>query len=321
MPQPPKLLDQLREAIRVRHYSISTEKIYVMWVRHFILFHQKRHPAEMGAAEIEAFLTWLATRRKVSASTQNQALNALVFLYKHVLHMEPGIIEGVVRAKRTRRVPVVLTRNEVRDVLSQLEGIEWLMVSLLYGSGLRLMDCMRLRIKDVDLEMLQLTIRMGKGQKDRLTMIPQNVVPLLKRQLVRVERLHACDLQLGHGETTLPASLRRKYRSAARQLGWQYLFPSTTRCIDPETGRYCRHHLHQSHVQKAVRQAIRQAGITKQATCHTFRHSFATHLLEDGYDIRTVQELLGHKDVKTTMIYTHVLNRGGRGVKSPLDAL
>ncbi len=315
----PKLLDQLRDAIRVRHYSIRTEQAYVQWARRFILFHNKRHPNEMGAAEIGAFLTDLASSQNVAPATQNQALNALVFLYKEVLGRDPGEIEGVVRAKKPERLPVVLTQAEVTAVLDQLEGRCWLMASLLYGAGLRLMDCLRLRVKDIDFDRREIRVRDGKGRKDRVTMLPERVVAPLKRHLVEVRTIHARDLGHGCGRVYLPDALERKHPAAAAEWGWQYVFPADTLSIDPRSKVMRRHHLHEGLLQRAVKEAVRAAGIVKPATCHTFRHSFATHLLEANYDIRTVQELLGHKDVRTTMIYTHVLNRGGSGVRSPLD--
>ena len=316
----PKLLDQVRTALRTRHYSIRTEEAYIGWIRRYILFHKKRHPQEMGSKEINAFLSHLAEKRGVAAATQSQALNALVFLYKHILKIDTGDFD-IIRAKKPKRLPVVLTRQEVLSVLSKLDGTRYLMASLLYGSGLRLLDCIRLRVKDVDLEMKQLTIRDGKGKKDRITMIPAQLLPLLERQRERVLALHDQDIRDGFGEAYLPNALAVKYLTAATEPGWQYMFPSRNRSIDPRSGTERRHHVHASSLQKTVKEAARQARILKPVNCHSFRHSFATHLLEDGYDIRTVQELLGHKDVKTTMIYTHVLNRGGRGVKSPLDTL
>jgi integron integrase len=301
--------------------SRSTEKSYIHWIRHFIHYHGKRHPKELGTEDVNAFLSHLATHRKVSASTQNQALCALVFLYKQVIGEEFGELEGLIRAKRRRNLPVVLTREEVQRVLSHLEGTNHLIACLLYGSGLRLMECLRLRVKDVDFGFGQIQIHDGKGRKNRVTMLPERLMDPLRRQVERVKVLHKQDLQQGHGEVDLPFALARKYPNAPKQLAWQYLLPSPTRYRDPKTGREGRWHWYPRRVQRAVKSAVRAAGIAKHATCHTFRHSFATHLLAGGYDIRTVQELLGHKDVKTTMIYTHVLNRGGRGVQSPVDAL
>lgn len=318
-PQPPRLLAQVRHAIRLKHYSLKTEKSYIHYIRDYILFHNKRHPKDMGAEEIRAYLTHLAVQQNVAASTQNVAFSALLFLYRHVLNVELPYIDGIERAKTPERVPVVFTRSEVKAVLSQLDGIHHLVASLLYGSGLRLNEGLQLRVKDIDFEYRQVTVRDGKGEKDRVTMLPGSLVIPLKQQLEKTRQLHQQDLALGYGAVYLPYALERKYPNANRAWGWQYVFPSWKRSIDPRATVVRRHHLYERSLQRAVKQAIRQAGITKHAGCHTFRHSFATHLLEDGYDIRTVQELLGHKDVKTTMIYTHVLNRGGKGVRSPLD--
>jgi integron integrase len=317
----PKLLDQVRLAIRGRHYSIRTEEAYVQWIKRFILFHDKRHPSEMGANEVGQFLSDLAVNRHVAASTQNQALSAILFLYQEVLKQEIGWVDDVVRAKKAKKLPVVLTREEVKAVLTSLSGSKWVMANLLYGSGLRLMECIRLRVKDVDFAYHHVVVRNGKGDKDRVTMLPLNVKNPLQRHLQEVKELYERDLTEGFGRVYLPYALERKYPQASREWGWQYVFPSTTRSIDPRTGIERRHHVSPLVLQRAVRAAIRKTGITKAASCHTFRHSFATHLLEAGYDIRTVQELLGHRDVNTTMIYTHVLNRGGRGVKSPADLL
>jgi integron integrase len=319
--QKPKLLDQVRQAIRMRHYSPKTEESYVHWIKRFIFFHDKRHPTEMGEKEIAQFLSSLASELHVSASTQNQALNAVLFLYRHVLCKEIGYINGVVRAKRPHRLPVVLTRQEVKSILGILDPSDWLMVVLLYGAGLRLMECLRLRVKDIDFTSNQIVIRAGKGDKDRHTMLPAAAKEPLTQHLNLVKQQHERDLDLGLGRVALPNSLDRKYPNAGKEWGWQWVFPATSHYTDRATGEKRRHHLHESVLQKAVKQAVRKAGISKPATPHTFRHSFATHLLEDGYDIRTVQELLGHRDVSTTMIYTHVLNRGGRGVNSPADRL
>ncbi len=316
---PPRLLDRLRAAIGVRHYSIRSEEAYVAWVRRFILFHHKRHPLEMGAAEINEFLTHLAVAGHVSASTQNQAFSAILFLYQKVLEVDPGRIAGVVRAVRPRRLPVVLTRPEVRAVLLRLEGTPRLVCGLLYGSGLRVLEGLRLRVKDIDFARGELTVRQGKGDKDRVTMLPAAVRPGLQRQLAGVRQLHERDLAEGFGRVALPEALARKYPNAEREWAWQYVFPAARRGVDPRDGQVRRHHLHETVIQRAVREAARRAGLTKPVTPHTFRHAFATHLLEDGHDIRTVQELLGHAQVETTMVYTHVLNRGGRGVRSPLD--
>jgi integron integrase len=315
----PRLLDQVRQAIRVRHYSPLTEKAYAGWIRRFILFHHRRHPSQMGGSEVVEFLTSLATRGRVSASTQNQAMSAILFLYRDVLGQELDWLEGVVRAKRPQRLPVVLTREEVGAVLKNLEGTRWLMAALLYGAGLRLMECLRLRVKDVDLGRGEIVVREGKGMKDRVAVLPMKVRQPLTAHLAKVRQLHALDLEKGAGCVTVPDAIERKYPNAPRELGWQWVFPATRFYHDETTGQRRRHHLHESVLQRAVRDAVLRAGIVKAAGCHTLRHSFATHLLEDGYDIRTIQELLGHRDVSTTMIYTHVLNRGGRGVRSPLD--
>jgi integron integrase len=318
-PRPPRLLDQLRAAIRARHYSRRTEKAYTTWVRRFIVFHDKRHPRELGQPEVTAYLTYLATTRKVSASTQNQALSAILFLYREVLRQDLPWLDDVVRAKRSIRVPVVLTREEVAALLSHLTGTPHLVATLLYGGGLRLLEALQLRIKDLDFATGEITVRAGKGRKDRHTMLPQRARAPLHEHLQRVKRLHDADLAAGAGHVALPDSLQLKYPGASRDWGWQWVFPATRSYRDPETAQRRRHHLHETVIQQAVRDARLRAQLTKPATSHTLRHSFATHLLESGYDIRTIQELLGHTDVATTMIYTHVLNRGGRGVKSPLD--
>jgi integron integrase len=306
-------------AVRARHYSPRTEKAYVMWVRRFVLFHAKRHPSAMGGAEVTAFLSHLASSRRVSASTQNQALSALLFLYRQVLGQELEWMEGIVRAKRPVRVPVVLTRDEVRAVLAEIHGTPWLMASLLYGAGLRLLECCRLRVKDVDFERNEITVRDGKGRKDRVTLLPARLKRHLATHLDRVRAQHERDLREGAGAVQLPYAIERKYPRAASEWAWQWVFPATRFYTDAESHVHRRHHLHESVVQRAMGEAVRAAGIAKHAGCHTLRHSFATHLLESGYDIRTIQELLGHSDVSTTMVYTHVLNRGGRGVRSPLD--
>jgi integron integrase len=319
MNQPPKkLLDLVHDTLRLKHYSIRTEQAYVNWIRRYILFHHKRHPREMGAPEIAAFLTHLATDQNVAASTQNQALSAILFLYREVLHAEVETIEAV-RAKRPKRLPTVLTRDEVMRVITALSGANRLVAQLLYGSGLRLLECLRLRAKDLDFSYNQIVVRDGKGAKDRVTVLPQNLVEPLRTHLQRVAMIHQNDLAEGYGAVYLPYALQVKYPNANREWIWQYVFPAGNRSLDPRTGLQRRHHLGASGVQRAVRKAARLAGVKKHAACHTLRHSFATHLLEAGYDIRTVQELLGHKDVKTTMIYTHVLNRGGLAVRSPLD--
>jgi integron integrase len=314
-----QLLDSLRQAVRVRHYSIRTEEAYLRWAREYILFFDKRHPAELGAKEISSFLSHLATQRKVAASTQNQALSALLFLYREVLGSPVEWVEDVERVKKPRRLPVVFTRDEARAVLAHLRGDKWLMASLLYGSGLRLMECVRLRVKDLDFARRQLVVREGKGGKDRVTILPAPLAEPLRRQLVRAKALHELDLREGFGRVHLPHALARKYPNADREWGWQYVFPASRRSCDPRSGLERRHHVAETALQKAVKAAVRAGGVTKPGSCHTFRHSFATHLLEAGYDIRTIQELLGHSDVQTTMIYTHVLNKGGRGVKSPLE--
>jgi integron integrase len=320
--RPPRLLDQVRMAARVLHYSLRTEDAYVGWIRRFILFHDKRHPLEMGAAEINQFLTHLAVEGHVSASTQNQARCALLFLYKTVLEVElQDLGDAVVLAKRPERLPVVLTRTEVRDILDHLEGPPRLVALLLYGAGLRLLDALRLRVHDVEFDRNEILVRDGKGQKDRITMLPGAVKGPLAENLFKVRELHLRDLEAGHGSVCLPDALERKYPSAAKQWGWQYVFPAAGLSRDPRTGLERRHHLDPTTIQKAMRRAVAAAGVVKHATPHTLRHSFATHLLDDGYDIRTIQELLGHNDVSTTMIYTHVLNQGGRGVKSPADRL
>lgn len=317
----PRLLDQVREKIRLKHYSIRTEQAYIEWIKRYILFHHKRHPQEMGKQEVEQFLTHLAVDRHVAASTQNQALSAILFLYKEILEKDLGWLEDVERAKRPARLPVVLTSTEVRTVLAHLEGRYRLMANLLYGAGLRLMECVRLRVKDLDFEYRQIMVRDGKGQKDRVTMLPESMIEPLKVHLTDVKILHERDLQEGFGEVYLPFALARKYPNAGREWGWQYVFPSQKRSIDPRSSLERRHHLDEQTLQRAFKNAVRMAGINKTASCHSLRHSFATHLLMSGYDIRTVQELLGHKDVSTTMIYTHVLNKGGKGVNSPLDQL
>ena len=314
-------LKEVIAAIRVRHYSIRTEQCYVGWVRRFIIFHGKRHPAEMGASEVGDFLTHLAVTGNVAASTQNQALNALVFMYKSVLDKPLGNLHGVIRAKKPRRLPVVLSRKEVAAMLCNLEGVHWLAACLLYGSGLRLMECMRLRVKDIEFEHHALLIRAGKGAKDRVVTLPDELHTPLKRHLAGVKNTHRKDLADGYGKVWLPHALARKYPAAAAEWGWQYVFPASRRSIDPRSGVTRRHHKDESCIQRAVKIAIRRAHINKPASCHTLRHSFATHLLERGMDIRTVQEQLGHKDVRTTQLYTHLLKRGGNAVASPLAAV
>ena len=319
--QPPRLLDRVRATLRAKHYSPRTEEAYVGWIRRFIRFHGMRHPKGMGEPEVAAFLTHLAVEGHVSASTQNQAVSALVFLYRDVLDVQLGWLGDLIRAKRPIRLPVVLTRAEVRSVLAHLSGDKWVVAELLYGSGLRLMECLRLRVKDLDLGRREIVVREGKGGKDRVTMLPEAALLELREHLVRVKALHDGDLAQGFGAVALPAALARKYPNADREWPWQFVFPAPNRFKDAVSGREHRHHLHPTAVQRAVRMAVARAAISKPVSCHTFRHCFATHLLESGYDIRTVQELLGHKDVSTTMIYNHVLNRGGKGVLSPADQL
>ena len=318
-PNTPKLLDQVRGKIRLKHYSIRTEQAYVDWIKRFVLHFDKRHPRDLGAAEVEVFLTYLAVNRKVAASTQNQAKSALLFLYKEVLAMDLPWLGKVEQARAPKRLPVVLTRDEVQAVLTRLSGTHWLIASLLYGTGMRIMEGLRLRVKDVDFKRREILIRDGKGFKDRVTMLPVSLAAALQAHMVRVRELHGVDLQQGYGMVYLPNALARKYPTAPREWAWQYVFPAGKLSTDPRSDEVRRHHVQDQSVQRAVKQAVRDAGLTKLATPHTLRHSFATHLLEGGYDIRTVQELLGHSDVSTTMIYTHVLNRGGRGVTSPLD--
>jgi len=320
-PSPSPLLERVRLKIRLKHYSLRTEQSYVDWIRRFVLFHRKRHPAEMGAGEVEAFLTHLAAVRDVAASTQNQAKSALLFLYKEVLGIELPWLDHVERAKTPTRLPVVLTKDEVTLVLGRLVGTHSLLGRLLYGTGMRIMEGVRLRVKDVEFSRRQVVIRDGKGQKDRISVLPDGLLSPLRAQITVALEVHARDLVAGHGNVWLPHALGTKYPFAAKEPGWQYVFPAPYRSVDPRSGIVRRHHLGDQAFQRAMRQAVRDAGIHKPATPHTMRHSFATHLLEAGYDIRTVQELLGHANVSTTMIYTHVLNRGGRGVVSPLDRL
>ncbi len=315
----PKLLDRVRWHLRVKHYSIRTEQAYVEWIRRYILFHRKRHPNEMGEREISEFLSHLAVEKNVSASTQNQALSALLFLYQQVLERKLKFIDNVQRVTRPAKLPVVFTPAEARAVLAQLKGDYRLMADLLYGSGLRLMECLRLRVKDIDFGYNRITVRDGKGMRERVALLPRQIQQPLRAHLERVKELHRQDLRLGCGKVYLPFALKRKYPSAEREWIWQYVFPAAKPSLDPRSGQIVRHHVSEKNLQNAVKLAVRAAGIKKAASCHTFRHSFATHLLEDGYDIRTVQELLGHKNVATTMIYTHVLNRPGLHVRSPLD--
>jgi integron integrase len=316
---PVSLLDRVRDRIRLKHYSIRTEEAYCDWIRRFIIFHGKRHPSALGASEVEAFLTSLAVRGRVAASTQNQAKSALLFLYREVLGIELPWLDGIEKAKAPARLPVVLTREEVSRVIARLEGAHRLIGALLYGTGLRIMEAMRLRVKDVEFTRREILVRDGKGNKDRITMLPARVAGPLREQIAHVRELHRADLEEGFGGVWLPFALARKYPGAAHEWMWQYVFPADARSADPRTGDVRRHHLSDQAFQRAMKIAVRGAGIAKAATPHTLRHSFATHLLESGYDIRTVQELLGHQNVSTTMVYTHVLNRGGRGVVSPID--
>ncbi len=313
------LLQVARERMRTRHLALRTEQAYLQWMRRYLAFHDRRHPRDLGAADLEQFLTHLAVERNVSAATQSQALQALLFLYRRVLELELPWLENVTRAERRRRLPVVLSRAEVRAVLAELSGTPALIAQLLYGSGLRLTEALRLRVKDLLIERGELVVREGKGGKDRITVLPAAVVPGLRAHLAELHRWYEAERRRGAPGVSLPGALRRKYGQAATSWGWQYVFPSRTLCADPYGGGPVRHHLHEQSVQRAVREAVRCAGIAQPASCHTFRHCFATHLLEDGYDIRTVQELLGHADLKTTMIYTHVMQKGGKGVMSPLD--
>lgn len=315
----PRLLEQVRGRIRFKHYSLRTEQAYVDWIKRFIWHFDKRHPRDMGADEVQAFLTHLAVQGRVAASTQNQAKSALLFLYREVLGVELPWLDKVEPAKAPKRLPVVLTQEEVQVLLARMDGTLALIARLLYGTGMRLMECLRLRVKDVDFATGEILVRDGKGFKDRVTMLPISVAADLRVHLDRVRERHRLDLEAGHGEVHLPYALDRKYPNAGREWMWQYVFPAAGFSVDPRSGVIRRHHVLDQAVQRALKQAVREAGLTKPATPHTLRHSFATHLLESGYDIRTVQELLGHSDVSTTMIYTHVLNRGGRGVVSPLD--
>jgi integron integrase len=313
-----KLLDQVREELRVRHYSLRTEKAYISWIRRFILFHNKRHPNEMGAEGIRLFIKHLAVTEEVSSSTQNQALQAIIFLYKNILKKDIDFINEIDRTKRTKHLPTVFSRHESAEILNNLIGVPKLFVSLLYGTGMRLTEGLRLRVKDIDFEMNQIIVRDGKGEKDRITVLPQKIITELKEQIRKVKYLHDIDLKSGNGSTLLPYALAKKYPNALKELGWQYLFPSRVLSFDEKTKIKYRYHLNESIIQKEVKKAIGLSKINKQGSTHTFRHSFATHLLDSGHDIRTVQEILGHKSVKTTMIYTHVL-KTVLGVRSPLD--
>lgn len=315
-----KILDQLKDEIRRRNYSYSTEKNYSQWIVRFVRFHNLTHPHQLGENDIVAFLNYLATERKVAASTQNQALSAIVFLYEHILKKPLNSLESLKRAKKPKRLPVVLTEKESISIINQLEGVDKLVLSLIYGSGLRISEALRLRILDIDFGYKQITVRNGKGLRDRITMLPESIIPDLKIHIRKVRTLHITDLNKGFGETILPKALAKKYPNAAKTLKWQYLFPSKIRSVDPRTGIRHRYHISPRNLRSAVQKAVNRSNIKKHVTPHTFRHSFATHLLQNGYDIRTVQDILGHKSLKTTSIYLHVLNRGGHGVKSPLDA-
>jgi integron integrase len=316
----PKLLDQVRETLRTKHYSYRTEQAYVDWIKRFIIFHGKRHPKDLGADEVQAFITYLANERQVAASTQNQALSAILFLYKYVIQKEIVLPSEIIRPGRPQHLPTVLSHQEAMAVIRNMEGTPKLITQLLYGSGLRITECLRLRIKDLDFTNCQIIVHDGKGEKDRATVLPDSLVPGLKSQIEVARLVHQRDLKEGYGEVSLPYALDRKYPKASKEFAWQYVFPSQNRSVDPISKRTKRHHLDVTVVQKAVRKAALSAGLDKTVSPHTFRHSFATQLLQNGYDIRTVQELLGHKDVKTTMIYTHVLQRGAGAVKSPLDS-
>jgi len=317
--QMPKLLDIVRTELRTRHYSIRTEKAYLGWIKRFILFHNKQHPSNLGTSEIRSFINYLAIKKKVSASTQNQALQSILFLYKQILKTEVGWIEEIKRVERIRHIPVVFSRKEAKIILSNMKGVTRLIASLLYGSGLRLNECLRLRIKDIDFDYKQIIIRDGKGEKDRRTTLPLSLVRALQKQIKRVKAIHQGDLKKGFGKAPLPYALSQKYPNAGKEFGWQFLFPAENLSYDEKQKFKFRYHIHSSTIQKAIKEALKKSEINKAGSPHTFRHSFATHMLETGYDIRTVQELLGHKDVRTTMIYTHVLNKGGLGVRSPLD--
>ena len=319
--KPLKLLDQLRHLIRIKHYSYRTEQAYTQWVRRYILFHDKRHPKDMGGKEIREYLNYLAITRKVSASTQNQALCSIIFLYKELLKIEIGEIESIVWAKRPKRLPVVFSKNEMKAILNEMSGIYKIMATLLYGAGLRLRECMLLRVKDIDFDYCQIIIHSGKGEKDRVTMLPKSIIEPLKKHIEKVIDIHIKDIHDGYDSVFMPYALEQKYPNAGKEIGWHFLFPGKNISKDPVSGIMRRHHLHESVLQRAVKSSIKKAGIMKHGGCHTFRHSFATHLLEDGINIRTVQELLGHKNVETTMIYTHVMNKKKLGVKSPVDNL
>jgi len=315
----PKLLDQIRQVMKLKHFSIRTEQTYIHWIKRFIIFHKKRHPLEMGKDEVREFLSHLASELNVARATQNLALQSVLFLYREVLNKDLTHIDNIERAKKEARIPIVFTRNEVAVILSNMTSTPYLMASLLYGAGLRLMECIRLRIKDIDFNSNYILVRDGKGEKDRITVLPEKLKEALQRHLMKVKLLHEEDLESGFGEVYLPHALERKYLNANKEWCWQYVFPSTRLSVDPRSGKTRRHHISEKVLQQSVKEAIKKSGIAKNGSCHTFRHSFATHLLADGYDIRTIQQLLGHSDVSTTMIYTHVVNLGGHGVWSPLD--
>jgi len=319
--QKPKLIEQLTSKMKTEHYSHRTIESYSAWIKDFIRFHKLQHPSEMDETDIEAYLSHLAVERRVSPSTQNQALAAIIYLFRNILDSELGFVENFTRSTKNPRVPAVFSKDEIKSVLACLDGPHWLMANLMYGSGLRLMECVRLRIMDIDLDRKTLTIYNGKGAKDRATLLPDKLIPHFRKQIEHVEVLMEYGLRKGINGIYLPHLSEKRYPNAFRELGWQYLFPSDTLTSDKETGTVRRHHLHESSIQKAVKGAIKKAGILKRASCHTFRHSFATHLLENGIDIRTVQELMGHSDIRTTMIYTHVLNKSEMGIKSPLDQM
>ncbi len=316
-----KLLDQLRDTIRTKHLSIRTEKTYVQWAKRYILYHNKTHPTKLGSYHINQYLTYLAVKKNVAASTQNQALNAIVFMYKHLLRKDVTQIGDYVRAKRSHKIPVVLSKDETQLLFKHLSGVYKLIAGLLYGSGLRIMECMRLRIKDVDFKYRCITVRDGKGQKDRVTILPDKIIPRLKLQIEKAKIIHQQDINDGHGTVYLPFAIERKYKNAGKDWRWQYVFPAPQLSIDPRTRIKRRHHLSENRMQKEMHIAVLKSGLSKTASCHTLRHSFATELLASGYDIRTVQELLGHKNLNTTMIYTHIIKKGGQGVNSPLDIL
>ncbi len=318
-PPAKKLMEQVGDALRTKHYSYRTEQTYKDWIKRYILFHNKRHPNDMGETEIRAFIAHLTAERKVAASTSNQALSAILFLYRTVLQREMKVPPDLSNASRPKRLPTVLTHAEAINIINRMHGIPRLMTKILYGSGLRIMECLRLRVKDIDFDNHQIIVRGGKGDNDRLTILPESIIPEIKHMLLDVKTLHQKDLTEGYGETILPNALDAKYTSASKEWAWQFIFPASQRSTDPLTGVIRRHHLDETVLQKNIRETAKAAGINKQVSPHTFRHSFATQLLQNGYDIRTIQELLGHKDIKTTMIYTHVLQRGGLAVKSPLD--